>query len=273
MIATTLSPIRATSAPIGAQLRALLRRNLTKTIRVPQLLLSSIAMPLVMLVLFSQVFRSIASATAFPPGVSYIDFVAPAILAVSTVMNGTNSGVAIATDLTTGVFDRFRTLPVDLRLVYLARTLTDAVLTVVRVAVLVVAAWLLLGFEHHGSVFDLIGLVAVLLPLSMAMSMLFLLVGLKLGHPEVVQFAGMMLMMPFMFVSSAFAPLKTMPTWLEMAATLNPVTHAIDAARSLVLGSADGGAIFAAVASAVGLGFLATVAAARVAAGRNQRGA
>ena len=178
---------------------------------------------------------------------AYIDFVTPALLAVSTVMSGTNSGIAIATDATTGLFDRFRTLPVDLRLVYLARTLADGLLTVLRVVVLLLAAWLLLGFDPDGSLVDLVGVVAVLLPLSMAMSMVFLLVGLRLGHPEAVQFAGMMLMMPFMFVSSAFAPLDTMPTWLQTAATVNPVTHAIDAVRSLTLGAVDGGAVLAAV--------------------------
>jgi ABC-2 type transport system permease protein len=251
----------------GGQLLVLIRRNLRKTVRVPQLLMFSMAMPLAMLVLFSQVFRSIASTTAFPDGVAYIDFVTPALLAVSTVMSGTNSGVAIATDTSTGVFDRFRTLPVDLRLVYLARTLTDVVLTVARVVVLLVAAWLLLGFAHHGTVLELFGIIVVLLPLSMAMSWLFLLVGLRLGHPEVVQFAGMMLMMPFMFLSSAFAPLGSMPGWLETAANLNPVTHTIDAVRSLTLGEVDGAAVLAAVLSAAALGIVVAVAATKVAGG------
>jgi ABC-2 type transport system permease protein len=261
----------ATPAPVtvprpGVQFRALLARNLVKTLRVPQLLMFSMAMPLAMLVLFSQVFRSIAATDTFPAGVAYIDFVTPALLAVSTVMSGTNSGVAIATDASSGMFDRFASLPVDPRLVYVARALTDVVLTVVRVLVLLGAAWLLLGFEHHGSVTDLVALVAVLVPLSLAMSWLFVLVGIRLGHPEVVQFAGMMLMMPFMFVSSAFAPLETMPGWLEAAATLNPVTHTIDAARSLALGEVDTGAVAAAVLSASVLALVAAAAATRAAA-------
>jgi len=267
MAATTTSNV-GTVPRAGAQLRALLVRNLVKTLRVPQLLMFSMAMPLAMLVLFSQVFRSIAGADTFPSGVAYIDFVTPALLAVSTVMSGTNSGVAIATDANSGMFDRFTSLPVDARLVYVARALTDLVLTVVRVLVLLGAAWLLLGFEHHGSVVDLAALVAVLLPLSLAMSWLFVLVGIRMGHPEVVQFAGMMLMMPFMFVSSAFAPLETMPGWLEAAATVNPVTHAIDAARSLALGDVDMGAVTAAVLSALALATVAAAATARAVAAR-----
>jgi ABC-2 type transport system permease protein len=247
-----------TSAP--TQLRILVVRNLRKTLRVPQLLMFSMAMPLAMLVLFSQVFRGIADAAAFPPGVAYIDFITPALLGVSTVMSGTNSGVAIASDAASGMFDRFRTLPIGLSSVYVARALTDLLLTVVRVLVLLTAAWGLLGFELHGGPADLLALVAVLLPLSIAMSALFQLVGLRLGHPEVVQFAGMMLMMPFMFLSSAFAPLETMPDWLQTVAGLNPVTHAIDAARGFSLGEADASAAIAAVASATVLAVAAAVA-------------
>lgn len=269
-MAATAIPTTAAAPRAAAQLRALLVRNLVKTLRVPELLMFSMAMPLAMLVLFSQVFRSIASTSTFPAGVAYIDFVTPALLAVSTVMSGTNSGVAIATDANSGMFDRFTSLPVDLRLVYVARALADLVLTVVRVLVLLGAAWLLLGFEHHGNVVDLVALVAVLLPLSLAMSWLFLFVGIRLGHPEVVQFAGMMLMMPFMFVSSAFAPLETMPGWLEVAATVNPVTHTIDAARSLALGDVDPGAVAAAVLSALALATVAAIAAASAAAARRR---
>lgn len=266
----TDTPTTVASPRPGAQLRTLLVRNLVKTLRVPQLLMFSMAMPLAMLVLFSQVFRSIAAAGTFPNDVAYIDFVTPAMLAVSTVMSGTNSGVAIATDASSGMFDRFTSLPVDLRLVYVARVLTDLVLTVVRVLVLLAAAWLLLGFEHHGNGVDLVALVAVLLPLSLAMSWLFMLVGIRLGHPEVVQFAGMMLMMPFMFVSSAFAPLDTMPGWLKGAARLNPVTHATDAARSLALGDVDTRAVAAAVLSAMVLATIAAAAATRAAAARRR---
>jgi ABC-2 type transport system permease protein len=269
-MAATTAPAPTTAPRAGEQLRSLVARNLRKTVRVPQLLMYSMAMPLAMLVLFSQVFRSIASAASFPPGVAYIDFVTPALLAVSTVMSGTNSGVAIATDTTSGVFDRFTTLPVDLRLVYLARALTDVVLTVVRVLVLLAAAWLLLGFEHHGSAADLVALVGVLLPLSLGMSWLFLLIGTRLGDPEVVQFAGMMVMMPFMFVSSAFAPLESMPTWLETAANLNPVTHAIDAARGLALGHRDAGTIAVAVLSGLALATFAAAGTARAAASQRR---
>lgn len=98
-------------SPAADQLAALVVRNLRTSARVPQLLMFSLTMPMAMLVLFSQVFRSVAAGPGFPPGVSYIDFLTPAMLAVSTVMAGTNAGVSAAIDHTNGLHDRFAALP------------------------------------------------------------------------------------------------------------------------------------------------------------------
>ena len=136
------------------QLAALVARNLRTTARVPQLLMFSLTMPMAMLVLFSQVFRSVADAPGFPAGVSYIDFITPAMLAVATVMAGTNVGVAAAIDHTNGLHDRFRTLAMPRGLPGVARTINEMVFTVARAALLVGAAWLLLGFRFHGDAVD-----------------------------------------------------------------------------------------------------------------------
>ena len=108
------------------QLAILVRRSLRTSARVPQLLMFSLTMPMAMLVLFSQVFRSVADSPDFPAGVSYIDFLTPAMLAVSTVMAGTNAGVAAAIDHTNGLHDRFATLPMSRRLPSAARTINEA---------------------------------------------------------------------------------------------------------------------------------------------------
>ena len=83
----------------------------------------------------------------------------------------------------------------------------------------------------------------MLVVLAGAMSALFGRIGDRLRRPDVVQFAGMMVMMPFMFVSSAFAPLDTMPGWMRALANVNPVSHATDALRGAVLGTATTGDI------------------------------
>src|SRR5215204_7114614 len=118
------------------QLAVLVRRNLRTSARVPQLLMFSLTMPMAMLVLFSQVFRSLAGSPEFPGGVSYIDFLTPAMLAVSTVMAGTNAGVAAAIDHTNGLHDRFAALPMSRRLPSTARTINEALFTLARGALL-----------------------------------------------------------------------------------------------------------------------------------------
>jgi len=93
----------------------------------------------------------------------------------------------------------------------------------------------------------------VLVVLAGAMSALFGLIGDRLRRPDVVQFAGMMVMMPLMFISSAFAPIETMPGWMQAMATVNPVAHATDALRGHVLGTATAGDTVAALVAAIAL--------------------
>jgi ABC-2 type transport system permease protein len=254
---TAIEPIvdrsAASRTPATTQLVALVGRNLRTTARVPQLLMFSLTMPMAMLVLFSQVFRSVADAPGFPVGVDYIDFITPAMLAVATVMAGTNVGVAAAIDHTNGLHDRFRTLAMPPGLPGAARTLNEMVFTIARAALMVGAAWLLLGFRFHGDAIDAVGGLAVLLVLAGAMSALFGRIGDRLRRPDVVQFAGMMVMMPLMFVSSAFAPLDTMPGWMRALANVNPVSHATDALRGAVLGTATVGDIVSALVAATAL--------------------
>jgi ABC-2 type transport system permease protein len=240
----------------GTQLAALVLRGLRGTRRVPQLLMLSLTMPLAMLVLFSQVFRSVADNPTFPPGVSYIDFLTPAMLAVATVMAGTNAGVATAMDHTSGLSDRFAALPMPRWVPGAARTLNEAVFTLGRVALLVAGA-VLFGFEFHGNAVDLMAALVVLVVLAAAMSALFGLIGDWLRRPDVVQFAGMMIMMPFMFISSAFAPLDTMPGWMRAVAEINPVAHATDAVRAHVLGAGSTGMTLTALGVSVAFGVAA----------------
>jgi ABC-2 type transport system permease protein len=261
---TTISTITpAAPAPTtrrrSDQLAALVQRNLRTTARVPQLLMFSLTMPMAMLVLFSQVFRSVAGSPGFPSGVTYIDFLTPAMLAVATVMAGTNVGVAAAIDHTNGLHDRFATLAMPRALPGLARTINETVFTVARAVLLVSAAAALLGFRFHGDALDAIAGLTVLITLAGAMSALFGRIGDRLRRPDVVQFAGMMVMMPLMFVSSAFAPLDTMPGWMRTLAAFNPVAHATDALRGDVLGSAHAGDTVAALAAAIVMWALITI--------------
>ena len=136
--------------------------------------------------------------------------------------------------------------------------MNEALFTVVRGALLIAAATLL-GFRFHGDALDAAAGLLVVTALAAAMSALFGRIGDGLRRPDVVQFAGMMVMMPLMFISAAFAPLDTMPTWMGTLAAANPVSYAIDALRGDVLGTGTVGETVAAVLAATGLWGLVTL--------------
>ena len=254
------APTPTLSEPPAAmdQLAILVRRSLRTSARVPQLLMFSLTMPMAMLVLFSQVFRSVANSPDFPAGVHYIDFLTPAMLAVSTVMAGTTAGVATAIDHTNGLHERFGSLPMSRRLPNAARAINEGVFTLARGAILVTGA-IALGFRFHGTVLDAGAAVVVLVALAVSMSALFGRIGDRLRRPDVVQFAGMMIMMPFMFISGAFAPLETMPGWMQTMAQVNPVAHATEALRGAALGSGTLADTATALAASTALWLVATL--------------
>ena len=126
-------------------------------------------------------------------------------------------------------------------------------------AIILIGGATALGFRFHGNAVDAAAGLLVLVLLAGAMSALFGRIGDRLRRPDVVQFAGMMVMMPFMFVSSAFAPLDTMPGWMRALAALNPVAHAADALRGNVLGTASMADTATAVTAAVALWAVVTM--------------
>jgi ABC-2 type transport system permease protein len=218
-------------------LRVLTGRNVLKTRRVPALLTFSLAMPLLMLLLFSGVFRSVEDGPLFPAGVDYIDFLVPAALAAAVMMNASNSGVGLAMDLTTGVVDRMRTLPIRGWTLLMARSVTDTLISVAQMLVVTAVAAGVLGFRFRGSAVEAVGMFAVLIPFSWALTWLFEAIGARLRDPETAQMSGMMLMMPLMFASAAFVPVETMPVVLERFADVNAMSLTVEAARGFALGS------------------------------------
>jgi ABC-2 type transport system permease protein len=254
---------RPQEQPSLRSLQVLVGRNVRKTARVPALLTFSLAMPLLMLLLFSQVFRAVEDSPSFPAGVSYIDFLLPAALAVAVTMNASNSGVAIAIDLSTGVVDRIRSLPIKGWTVLAARSVTDTALSAVQMALVTAVAAVVLGFRFQGNLAEAAGMFAVLLVFSWSATWLFEAVGAWLRDPETAQMTGMMLMMPLMFASAAFAPVDTFPTALEWFASVNPLSLSVEAARGFALGYPNGADVARAFAADLVMAAVGFVAASR----------
>ena len=212
-------------------------RNLRKFARQPAMVFFSLAMPIIMLTLFGQVFRSIADTPNFPKGVSYMDYLLPAVLCTTLVQSATSSATSIATDLESGMVDRFRSMPIHAWTVLLARNISDVLRGVIQSLIMLALGLAVYGFRFHGTLAESVSTVAVAVPLSFAMNWAFIWIGVLVKKPETTQIAGMLATFPLMFASSAYVPVASLPGWLRSLAKVNPLSYTVDAARGFALGS------------------------------------
>jgi ABC-2 type transport system permease protein len=216
-----------------------------------------------MLLLFSQVFGSMASSATFPAGVSYIDYLMPAILVTTGVGAALQSGIGLVSDMKNGVLARLRSLPINPGSVLIARSLSDLIRTAIQLVILLAAAVLLFDFSPAAGLLGVVPAFLLALAVSWALSWVFLAVGAWVRNAESMQSVGFLAMFPLMFASSAFVPIDGLPGWLRVIATINPLTYAVDASRNLALGLPVGSGVVAALAASAGLLLVGAVAAVR----------
>jgi len=214
-----------------SDLLVMVERNLVKYRRVPQLLIFSTIQPVMFLVLFTYVF---GGAIATGSG-DYIDFLLPGILVQSAVFGAIQTGVGLTEDLSKGIMDRFKSLPMARSAVLLGRTLADMMRNVF-VVLLMFGVGYLLGFRIQTSFSDGVTAFALLLLFGFAFSWISAAIGMSVKSIETAQVAGFIWVFPLVFASSVFVPTETMPDWLQTFAEWNPVTITVNAARALLLG-------------------------------------
>ncbi|WP_235921590.1 ABC transporter permease [Lentzea tibetensis] len=233
----------------GTQLMVLTGRSLRKFFNTPALIFFSILQPLIMLTLFSQIFSSITSTANFAPGMTYVNYLLPAILVNTAMQSSLQSGVGLVTDMKDGVIARFRSLPIRLSTVLLARNLSDSVRTGGQLLLMIVFGVLVFGFAPAGGVLGTLAAMGLALAVGWALSWVFLAIGAWVRNAELMQSIGFLAMFPLMFASSAFVPTAALPSWLQAVANVNPLTYAVDASRSLALAQPVTGVVGALVTS------------------------
>jgi ABC-2 type transport system permease protein len=230
---------------------AMTRRNLIRYIRIPTLLVFSTVQPIMFVLLFAYVFGG--AIKGLPPGVKYIDFLMSGIFVQTVVFGSTQTGVGLAEDLSKGMIERFRSLPMARSAVLAGRTTADLVRNVFTVIIISVVGFAV-GFRI-GTNFGLFlcGILIVLF-FSYALCWSFATVGLSAPNAETAQLMVFPILFPLTFASSAFVPVQDMPGWLQAFAKHQPVTQVVDAARSLMTGGTltDTSAIWQALAWCVG---------------------
>jgi ABC-2 type transport system permease protein len=262
-LAPTVALPRWRGTGVTSQIAILTGRSLRALVSDPKLVIFSLLQPLIMLLLFSQVFGSMAGTENFPAGVSYINYLMPAILVTTGVGAALQSGIGLVSDMKNGVLARLRSLPINHSSVLVARSLSDLIRTALQLLILLAAAVVLFDFSPQGGLLGVVPAFLLALAVSWALSWIFLAVGAWVRNAESMQTVGFLAMFPLMFASSAFVPIDGLPTWLRVVATINPLTYAVDASRNLALGLPVGSGVWSAIAASVGLLVVGAVLAVR----------
>jgi ABC transporter DrrB family efflux protein len=209
------------------------KRNLIRYKRVPQLLVFSTVQPVMILLLFNYVFGG-ALGNTLPTG-EYIDYLLPGVLIQISLFGATQSTIAIAQDVSAGLIERFRSLPMARSAVLFGRILADTIRNTLVVALLL-GVGLLLGFRFGDGVAN--GIVGLLLVVAFgsAFSWISVAIGLALKDAESAQAAAFVWIFPLVFASAIFVPVRTMPEWLQNFASNQPVTKVANATREFTLG-------------------------------------
>lgn len=258
---TAATQVRPASSGVLVQVLVLTDRALRR-LRDPRLIALSLVQPLIMLALFSQVFRSIAAAPGFPSGVSYIDYLLPAILVTTGTQSAIGSGTGLATDLRNGALARFRTLPISMTSLLVARSLFDLVRNAIQLITITLAA-VLFGYAPAGGVFGTTVALLIGLAVGTGLSWVFIALASWVRNVELMQMIGFTVIFPLIFVSSAFVPITGLPPWMRVIATLNPLTYAINACRGWALADPAFGATMTALLTSTTLIVGAAVIASR----------
>jgi ABC-2 type transport system permease protein/oleandomycin transport system permease protein len=234
---TVAAPIDLTRRPHSRAVRTMLdigavtARNLTTYRRVPQLLVFSTIQPVIFVLLFRYVFGGAIRV----PGVPYVDYLMPGIFAQTVVFGSLSTGVGLATDLQSGLIERFRSLPMARSAVLAGRTLADLARNVFVLALMCLVGFAV-GWKIHTSAGEFLAGMGLMLLFGYAMSWIFATVGLLVGNAEAAQAASFPVLAPLTFASSAFVAVATMPVWLQAFARNQPLSIVTTAVRDLTLG-------------------------------------
>lgn len=211
-------------------------RALRKIKHVPMQLFDVTAFPIMFVLLYTYLF---GGALAGSPS-QYLQALLPGILVMTVSWTTVYTGQSLNTDISKGVFDRFRSLPIWRPAVLVGMLLADTVRYAMG-AIVVMLVGVLLGFRPDAGVVGVALAIALLLVFSFSLSWVWTAVGLKLPTPDSVMQVSMTILFPLTMASSVFVPVDTMPGWLQAIVKVNPVTHLADAARGLMHGGVAGG--------------------------------
>jgi len=209
------------------------KRTILQFFRTPQLLMLGTVQGALFLFMFRYIF---GGAIRTPDGLSYVDFLVPGFLVTGILWLGMPASSGVAEDATTGVHDRLRSLPIPRASVMFGRSLADTALTMWGLFVTTVLAFIV-GYRLEADVLDVVLAVALIVVVAYCISWVFITIGLVSKTAQAANGMATLLVIPVAFISAAYVPANSLPSWLRPVAENQPFTVFSNALRGLTLGS------------------------------------
>lgn len=215
----------------------LTKRNLTTWARVPAYIVFTVVQPTIFTLLFRYVFGGAIPTVGIPGG--YVNYLLPGVIGQTAAFATFATAIALAIEAQKGVIDRLRVLPIARSAVLVGRLVADGVRMLITLLVIVGVGYLV-GFRFQDGAGSAVAMVALAEAFGLSICVVSAFIGLAIRQEEAVQAFGLIWLFPLTFVSSAFVPVATMPGWLQAFAVNQPITHVVNALRSLALGTPMG---------------------------------
>ncbi|MCE3551281.1 ABC transporter permease [Pseudonocardia sp. RS11V-5] len=223
-------------------------RGLVKTVHSPEALIDVTLQPVIFLLLFVYVFGgAIAGDTS-----AYLQFALPGVLVQTVIFASAGTGTGLADDLHTGIFDRFRSLPIS-RAAPLLGAIGADLARYATSGVIMLVFGTILGFRTSAGPPAIVAALLLVMAFAFALCWVFTALAMLVKDPRSVQGLGALISLPLTFGSNVFVPASTMPGWLQGWVDVNPVSKTADAVRGLLLGGPVAGPAGTALLWAAGI--------------------
>ncbi|MDF3307752.1 ABC transporter permease [Rhodococcus sp. T2V] len=231
---------------------AMTGRSLTRMLRTPETMIMGVALPVMLLLLFVYVFGG-----AMQTRTGYLDYVVPGIILLCAGFGSSQTAVSVTGDMVHGIVDRFRSMPVA-RSAFLFGHVVSSVARNLVTSLVVIGVAVIMGFRPTAGPMQWLAALALIALFILAISWLAAALGLVADSEEAANgFTFLLLFLPY--VSSAFVPTDTMPSWLHGFAENQPVTPVIETVRGLLLGTPVGDTALPAVSWCAGIAAVGAV--------------
>ncbi|MGW5240496.1 ABC transporter permease [Monashia sp. NPDC004114] len=243
MTASTCQPQLATRPAVVA---TFVRRSVLHSVRNLEALLMAVLLPVMLMLLFTYVFGG-----ALSPGGGYVTYVVPGVIVLCAGFGAASTAVEVADDMSTGIIDRFRTMPIPGAAVLTGHVVASLLRNLVATAVVILVA-MAVGFRPDANLAEWLAAAGIVALYILAITYVFAAIGLAASSPEAASGYGFVLLF-LPYLSSAFVPVHTMPTWLQWVSEHQPVTPIIETIRGLLTGTPIGSNGIIALAWCVGI--------------------